>query len=165
MKLKGSCHCRAVQFEVESATPYPFMRCYCSICRKTAGGGGYAINIMGQAKTLKVKGMGYVSIYRAKIKNEETGRYETSTGERHFCKHCASYLWISDPEWPELVHPFASAMDTDLPKPPEEVHILLDSVAKWVEVPSGKHAVHFSHYPKESIEEWHKRHKLYEKLE
>ena len=47
MKLKGSCHCGAVTFTLDSHTPQPFMRCYCSICRKTAGGGGYAINIMG----------------------------------------------------------------------------------------------------------------------
>ncbi len=49
MLLEGSCHCGAVKFSVESYTPYPYMRCYCSICRKTAGGGGYTINIMGQA--------------------------------------------------------------------------------------------------------------------
>ncbi len=46
MKLKGSCHCGAVSFEVESKTPQPFMHCYCTICRKTQGGGGYTINIM-----------------------------------------------------------------------------------------------------------------------
>lgn len=46
MKLKGSCHCGAVKFEVESKTPQPFMHCYCTICRKTQGGGGYTINIM-----------------------------------------------------------------------------------------------------------------------
>ncbi|MGI9046838.1 MAG: GFA family protein, partial [Burkholderiales bacterium] len=40
MKLEGSCHCGAVRFRVESAHLYPFMRCYCSICRKTAGAGG-----------------------------------------------------------------------------------------------------------------------------
>ena len=45
MQLEGSCHCQAVRFSVESHEPYPFMRCYCSICRKTAGGGGYAINL------------------------------------------------------------------------------------------------------------------------
>ena len=56
MLLKGSCHCGAVRFSLRSETPYPYMWCYCSICRKTAGGGGYAINIMGRADTLKVKG-------------------------------------------------------------------------------------------------------------
>jgi hypothetical protein len=37
MQLKGSCHCAKVKFTVESGEPVPFMRCYCSICRKTAG--------------------------------------------------------------------------------------------------------------------------------
>ena len=46
MKLNGSCHCGTVKFEVESRTPQPFMHCYCTICRKTQGGGGYTINIM-----------------------------------------------------------------------------------------------------------------------
>ena len=41
--LKGSCRCNAVRFEVESHTPVPFMLCYCSICRKQQGGGGFAI--------------------------------------------------------------------------------------------------------------------------
>ena len=63
MMLRGSCHCGAVRFSLESETPYPYLWCYCSICRKTAGGGGYAINIMGQAETLKVKGK--TSVYRA----------------------------------------------------------------------------------------------------
>ena len=64
MKLAGSCHCGAVKFTVVSHTPYPFMRCYCSICRKTGGGGGYAINIMGTFKskaTKSIRAMGYRS--------------------------------------------------------------------------------------------------------
>jgi len=47
MRLEGSCRCGAISFSVDSHTPYPYQRCYCSICRKSAGGGGYAINIMG----------------------------------------------------------------------------------------------------------------------
>ena len=49
MRLEGSCRCGAISFSVNSHTPYPYQRCYCSICRKSAGGGGYAINIMGLA--------------------------------------------------------------------------------------------------------------------
>ena len=62
MLLRGSCHCGAVAFTLKSTTPYPYMRCYCSICRKTGGGGGYAINIMGEAATLKVKGKAALSV-------------------------------------------------------------------------------------------------------
>ena len=72
MLLEGSCHCGAVTFSVETATPYPYMRCYCSICRKTAGGGGYAINIMGDAPSLKVEGQKHLKVYRAIL--QEIGR-------------------------------------------------------------------------------------------
>jgi len=51
MRLEGSCRCGAISFSVDSNTPYPYQRCYCSICRKSAGSGGYAINIMGRAET------------------------------------------------------------------------------------------------------------------
>ncbi|MDB5802238.1 MAG: alanine acetyltransferase [Rhodocyclales bacterium] len=58
MHLEGSCHCGAVKFSLESDTPYPFMHCHCSICRKTAGGGGYAINLGGDARTRRYAGRG-----------------------------------------------------------------------------------------------------------
>ncbi len=154
MLLHGSCHCGAVHFSVESPHPYPYQRCYCSICRKTAGGGGYAINLSGRAETLSVEGAEHKSIYHAVINGENGGK---SPGERHFCRHCASALWVFDPRWPELVHPFASAIDTDLPIPPERVHLLLDSKANWVEVEAGKNDKCFDGYPEESIAEWHRR--------
>ena len=67
MKLEGSCHCGAVSFSLDSKTPYPYDRCYCSICRKTAGSGGYAVNIMGEAKTLALKGAEHIQIYQANV--------------------------------------------------------------------------------------------------
>ncbi|KTC92899.1 MULTISPECIES: GFA family protein [Legionella] len=162
MKLNGSCHCQAVKFEVESHTPYPFMYCYCSICRKTAGGGGYAINIMGQADTLTIEGKPSLAIYHAIMSRDKQGRpKEISEGQRHFCKQCGSCLWIFDPRWPEWVYPFASAIDTPLPKPPERLHILLDYAANWCELASTNQDQRFAQFPKESIEEWHKRHQLY----
>jgi len=45
IRLESSCHCGAVRFTVESRHPYPVNLCYCSICRKTAGVGGFAINL------------------------------------------------------------------------------------------------------------------------
>ncbi|MDH3473789.1 MAG: GFA family protein [Rhodospirillales bacterium] len=156
MKLEGSCHCGAVRFSLESATPQPYMRCYCSICRKTAGGGGYAINLGGDAETLRVEGEENLTVYRAR----SPGEAEPGPARRHFCKHCGSALWAFDPRWPELVHPFASAIDTPLPVPPERVHILLDSKANWVQVPEGPAERHFAEYPGDSIIEWHDKHGL-----
>ena len=157
MRLEGSCHCGAVHFRVESHTPYPFMRCYCSICRKTAGGGGYAINIMGEAATLSVRGQKDVTVYRARIKEPGAARRTLSDARRHFCAKCGSALWVSDQRWSEWVYPFASAIDTPLPKPPEEIELMLDYAAPWVHVPSGPSHTHFAEYPEESIADWHKR--------
>ncbi|MFZ2315340.1 MAG: GFA family protein [Gammaproteobacteria bacterium] len=161
MKLKGSCHCQSVTFECETHSPYPYMRCYCSICRKTAGGGGYAINIMGVADTLEVKGKQFISVYKARLTPFKKSKSKLSTGQRHFCKKCASCLWVFDPSWPDLIHPFASAIDTDLPKPPKEVCLMLDFAANWCDIPSTKKAEHFKKYPELSIEDWHKKNKLW----
>lgn len=154
MTLEGSCRCGAVGFSLESHTPHPYQRCYCSICRKQDGGGGYAINIMGDADTLDVQGRDAIGVYHAEIR--DNGASHTSSGERHFCTQCGTALWISDPAWPELVHPFASAIDTDLPVPPSRVHLLLKDKASWVEVQQGPDDQLFDRYPQESIEEWHK---------
>lgn len=157
MQLEGSCHCGAVHFTLLSSTPYPYQRCYCSICRKTQGGGGYAINIGGDAKTMKVKGADDISIYHARLKNPDDRRTHASPAERHFCRRCGSALWLFDPAWPELIHPFASAIDTPLPIPPEHTHLMLDFKAPWVEVDAGKKDKQFDIYPQESIAEWHDR--------
>jgi hypothetical protein len=152
-----------VRFTIDSHTPYPYMLCYCSICRKTAGGGGYAINIMGDAATLEIDGEAEITVYRVRLgEGGEEGEAGLSPGRRHFCRHCGSALWVADPRWPELVHPFASAIDTALPKPPERVEIMLDYAAPWAEPPGGRGENHFAEYPDQSIADWHRAHGLYE---
>jgi hypothetical protein len=145
MLLKGSCHCGAVRFALESATPYPYLHCYCSICRKTAGGGGCAVNLMGEAATLRKRGR--TRVYRA----------TRGGGERHFCPKCGSALWVWDKRWPACIYPFASAIDSRLPVPRERQHILLDSKANWVPVPKGRYDKRFRAYPREAIIDWHRK--------
>lgn len=157
MQLEGSCHCGAVHFSLNSATPYPYQRCYCSICRKTQGGGGYAINLGGDASTMKVTGADDISVYHAKFKSPGDERAHTSSGQRHFCRRCGSALWLFDPKWPDLIHPFASAIDTPLPTPPEHTHLMLKFKASWVEVHADDQDQQFDIYPEESIAEWHAR--------
>ncbi len=157
MKLEGSCHCGAVRFSVHSAHPYPFNLCYCSICRKTAGGGGFAINLGADYSTLEVRGKDSISVYRATVADEESGSERESEAQRNFCRICASALWVWDPRWPELVHPFASAIDTELPAPPERTHLMLASKARWVEPNVGRKDKVFDRYPDESIAAWHQR--------
>ena len=157
IRMEGSCHCGAVRFTVASRHPYPFNLCYCSICRKTAGAGGFAINLSADANTLEVSGGEHVRTYRARMRDSETGAETRSSGERKFCGECGSGLWLWDPTWPELVHPHASAIDTPLPAPPERTHLMLGSKASWVEPCLRADDRTFEGYPQESIAEWHQR--------
>ena len=155
MRLEGSCHCKGVRFTVESAHPYPFNICYCEICRKTAGAGGFAINLGAEFTTLAIEGRENIRVYRARL--EEADAVSESPGERSFCAHCGSALWLWDPRWPDLVHPHASAIDTELPVPPERTHLMLGSKAGWVE-PFIRHGDRrFDEYPEESLAQWHAR--------
>src|SRR3546814_8491839 len=110
-KLDGSCRCGAVRFSANSHTPVPYQLCYCSICHKQQGGGGYAINLGADARSLMIEGEEHLGLYRARIEEGEHPTCRLSSGERHFCRLCGSALWLYDPSWPELVHPFASAID------------------------------------------------------
>ena len=158
LRLTGSCHCGAVGFTVDSETPVPYQRCYCSICRKTAGGGGFAINIMGVADTLEVTGEQHVSLYRVEASRTQSGHGEAdgrSTARRFFCGQCGSALWLYDPNWPQWVYPFASAIDTELPPTPRLTHIMLDFKPAWVPVPESADDTYCRFYPDQSIAAWH----------
>ena len=158
MTLAGSCRCGAVAFTVESHTPVPYQRCYCSICRKTAGGGGYAVNLGGIAASLSVRGRGHIGVYRAEIQRGET--CEVSTGERNFCVRCATALWLHDIKWPDLIPPFASAIDTPLPVAPSHVHLMLKEKPDWVPLDPGPHDECYDAYPELSLDDWHRKHGL-----
>ena len=161
MRLKGSCCCRSVEFRVDSPHPYPYMHCHCSICRKTQGGGGFAINVGALYDSLEIQGEEHISHFRPMYNNHETGVYEQSPGQRHFCNQCGSGLWVWDPRWPELVHPYASVIDTALPVPPERNHIFLDSKPDWVTVSNTPKDRQYEHFPDIlSLKEWHEIHGL-----
>ena len=155
MLLEGSCHCGAVSYTVMAHEPVPYMRCYCAICRKTAGTGGYAINLGADKRTLKVRGAEHMTVYQARLDNGET-----SAALRHFCKHCGTALWLYDPTWPDLVHPHAGAVDTPLSRPPDVTHMMLEFKPDWVDAHVRPADDTFDDYPKETLAEWHRRHRM-----
>ena len=75
-------------------------------------------------------------------KDRGTPQAQKCTSERSFCGNCSSMLWLWDKSWPELIHPFASAIDTELPVPDEMVCVKGDSKPDWVRWPEGKKSVH-----------------------
>ena len=60
------------------------------------------------------------------------------------------------PNWPDLVHPFASIIDTPLPVPPARTHLMLRYKPDWVQPVIGENDLTFDLYPEQSIEDWHK---------
>ena len=129
--------------------------CYCSTCRKTAGGGGFAINLGAEANTLAIEGQEHIAIYRPGHIDEHDGK--PSPQERHFCCLCGSALWVQDPRWPELVHPHANSVDSELPIPPDRNHLMLDFKARWVPMHTDPQDRSFGRYPNTTIAEWHEQ--------
>ncbi|VDC07556.1 unnamed protein product [Peniophora sp. CBMAI 1063] len=153
-KLEGSCHCGAVKFTLESSSPVPYQLCFCSICRKVAGGAGGTINLGGIAKSLKIDGEEHISKYHA-VLDRGTKDERRASSERSFCSKCSTMLWLWDEQWPELIHPFASAIDSPLKPPKEMACILMDSKAEWARLPEGPKKI-YDHYGSGSLEDWHK---------
>ncbi|KAI9829143.1 MAG: hypothetical protein M1832_000166 [Thelocarpon impressellum] len=159
MTLNGSCQCGAVAFTLQSHTPVPYQLCACSICRKVGGYGG-SVNLGGIASSLRIlSGADRVKKYRG-VCDRGTHDQRTVSSERSFCGDCSTMLWLFDAQWPELVHPFASAIDTDLAVPDEMVCVRADSKPAWVRWPEGRKTVH-QEYGEDSIEGWHRKHGLY----
>ncbi|CAG8973517.1 hypothetical protein HYALB_00002842 [Hymenoscyphus albidus] len=170
MTLEGSCQCGLVEFKLESHTPVPYQLCACSICRKCGGYGG-SVNLGGIASTLQItKGSDSIKYFPfpplshiSPPTNTNTGSTQqpkTGTSERNFCSECAIMLWLWDKTWLELIHPFASAIDTELPVVEEMVCVKADSKPAYVRWPEGKKSVH-ENYGEDSIEGWYKKRELF----
>jgi len=154
-KLEGSCQCGKVRFSVDSETPVPFLFCFCSICRKTAGC-AFGSNVMGIRDTLRVTGKRSLRAYHARVR--EPGKRATiSDASRWFCASCGTHVYITDDRWPKGVWPYVSAIDTPLPEPLRPISMMTRSKAAWVPRWMLSHGPTHARYPPLSIAAWHER--------
>jgi len=109
---------------------------------------------------MQVEGEECLSIYQARVEDANRGGNTESPAQRHFCSRCGSALWLWGPRWPELVHPFASAIDTELPVPPQRTHMMLKYAETWIEPDIREGDEAYDVYPEESLLQWHERHSL-----
>lgn len=87
MIYKGSCHCGAVQYEVEAANTLYVQNCNCSICSKS----GYLHLIVPNSKFRLLKGAETLTSYT----------FGTGVAKHLFCKICgikSFYIPRSNPE-------------------------------------------------------------------
>ena len=115
-------------------------------CRKIAGGTGAAVNILADASSLRLEGIAPT-------------RYAKPDGGpvTSFCPRCGSALFVELPAWPTWVCPFASAIDTALPVPPEFIHIQLRDRVAWTPISPTPADPTFETNTEESIMDWHER--------
>ncbi|KAK7049178.1 Mss4-like protein [Favolaschia claudopus] len=159
VELKGSCHCGTIRFSLQSSSAVPYQLCLCSICRKVGGVGG-SINLGGFYETLEIeKGKEFISVYKA-VLNRDTPEESIASSERSFCSKCSAMLWLYDKSWPELVHPFASAIDSPPQNAGDTCMHFPHSKPEHVRLPEGAKDV-YDKYGKESLESWHKKNGLW----
>ncbi|ORU93429.1 MAG: aldehyde-activating protein [Cycloclasticus sp. symbiont of Poecilosclerida sp. N] len=87
MIYKGSCHCGAVQFEVEAPIKITCQDCDCSICSKS----GYLHLIVPKSKFKLLQGKGNLTTYT----------FKTAQAKHKFCKTCgikSFYIPRSNPD-------------------------------------------------------------------
>ncbi|PZD74379.1 hypothetical protein C1752_01325 [Acaryochloris thomasi RCC1774] len=74
MRYQGSCHCGALQFEVEAAEDLVVQECNCSMCSKV----GYLHLIVPKEKFNLLKGQDNITTYT----------FNTGVAKHTFCKIC-----------------------------------------------------------------------------
>ena len=87
MKHKGSCHCQAIQFEVEAPQVIEADLCNCSICKKS----GFLHLIVLKSHFTLLKGGEAITTYT----------FNTGVAKHTFCKHCGVkpfYIPRSNPD-------------------------------------------------------------------
>lgn len=157
MNIEGSCHCQKISFSCTSSAPVPYLKCYCSICRKLNGSGGYGINLGADFNSLKLSGEDAIDVYQASTLTHYPAPGIGKISGRHFCRYCSSGLWNWDERWPELLHPYPSIIDTSLPPAPASSHMMLNYKPDWVPLHVAGSDKCFDEYPEESLIQWHTR--------
>ncbi len=87
MIYKGSCHCGAVEYEVEAPESVTVQECNCSICSKT----GFLHLIVPKSKFKLLKGEEFLTTYT----------FDSGEAKHKFCKICgikSFYIPRSNPD-------------------------------------------------------------------
>lgn len=114
----GSCLCGAIHVELHGAIS-DIIHCHCSLCRKNSGT-AYATNGFINTIEFEVNDPGNKLTY-----------YEFKPGKkRHFCSVCASPIYSSNADKPELLRLRLGLLDSEIDERPMS-HNFVGSKASW----------------------------------
>lgn len=112
-QYKGSCHCGAVQFEVEAPAIIEADRCNCSICLKS----GFLHLIVPLSKFRLIKGASDLTTYT----------FNTGIAKHTFCKSCGVKPFYTPRSNPDGIDINVNCLDT----PAEAIHITEFDGQNW----------------------------------
>ena len=113
MTYQGSCHCRAITFEVDAPAEIEADRCNCSICTKS----GYLHLIVPRASFRLVSGEDSLCTYR----------FNTGVARHTFCRTCGIKPFYTPRSNPDGVDVNVNCLDTR----PARLHITEFDGQNW----------------------------------
>lgn len=113
MQYTGSCHCQAVQFEIEAEEKIEADLCNCSICKKT----GFLHLILPLSKFKLLKGEDALTTYT----------FNTGVAKHTFCKHCGVKPFYTPRSNPDGIDINVNCLDIE----PESVSITEFDGQNW----------------------------------
>ena len=119
-KLRGSCLCEAVQYEISDELLYAAY-CHCSECRRFSGSAFSALGGIARDKLQITSGEDLIKYFR-----------KTEASNMAFCEVCGSSLFTDKP-LKGLVHLRLGTL-IDSPSLIPQAHVLVGSKAPWFEI-------------------------------
>lgn len=113
MKFQGSCHCKAIQFEIEAPNEIEVEDCNCSICNKA----GFLHLILSLNKFKLLKGEEQLSTYT----------FNSGVAKHTFCKTCGIKPFYIPRSNPDGIDINVRCLDTK----PETIHIVKFDGQNW----------------------------------
>lgn len=113
MKYKGSCHCRAITFEVEADEHIEVEDCNCSICSKA----GFLHLIVAKSKFRLLSGEDKM----------ETYRFNSGVAKHTFCRVCGIKPFYTPRSNPDGIDINVRCLDEQ----PKSIHIVKFDGQNW----------------------------------
>ena len=127
MLFKGSCHCKAVEFEIDCPDEVEVEDCNCSICAKS----GFLHLILPSNKFTLLKGSEYL----------ETYTFNTGMAKHTFCRVCGVKPFYMPRSNPDGISINVRCLDTK----PSKIHVVKFDGQEW-----EKHAHTLAHKSKDA---------------
>ncbi|PCH96506.1 MAG: aldehyde-activating protein [Gammaproteobacteria bacterium] len=126
MKYQGSCHCKAIKFEVEALDTIEVDQCNCSICSKS----GFLHLIVPLSKFTLLSGKDAMTTYT----------FGTGVAKHTFCRHCGVKPFYTPRSNPDGIDINVNCLDNK----PKTINIVSFDGQNW-----EKNAVSLAHKSKD----------------